>query len=295
MTVWWQARFLLRSKVIVVRRGEIGEICQVPLTAWAAQTRFYYTRSVFPTRSTLVLPFLRETRRYDSRSASDIALELFQMGSDAALEETARGSDETFETEEVSGVPIGCPSLQNDNLKKKANDSEPTTGVHDDGVTKNWSPAQRSYRRIMKALRGAYYNDRAKLFWARHRVLVEFYKYSSTAIDGGSSSDITEEFEEVGASNVISDVKPTNETQLNSQVQLLLNISDEIADFINEYMKLDVQRIVRHNEKMISLPTREAKEYREEYFLAEKQHESWCKQRIKNLLNRRPPPPYPFV
>eukprot|EP00796_Vickermania_ingenoplastis_P007993 gene7993-5553_t len=133
-----------------------------------------------------------------------------------------------------------------------------------------WSPQQQSYRRLLKALRGAYYHDRAKLFWARHRVLLEFYKYAAveldTAADGGPGE----------------------------KVLLLLGISDEVAEFIRTYMKTDVGRIVRHNEKLLSLPVVEAKRLRDEYFLAEKQHESWCKQRIREMLQRRPPPPYPF-
>lgn len=114
----------------------------------------------------------------------------------------------------------------------------------------------------MKALRAAYFHDRAKLFWARHRVLVEFYKYSK----------VTEE-------NTISH---------------LIGIGKEVAVFANHYMKMNVERIVRHNEAMMKLPADKAKRFREDYFLHEKQHESWCKQKIKNILDRRPPPPYPF-
>ncbi|KAL7696133.1 hypothetical protein N2W54_003461 [Lotmaria passim] len=125
-----------------------------------------------------------------------------------------------------------------------------------------WTPQQRCYRRLMAALRGAYYHDRAKLFWARHRVLVEFYKYSR----------VEEE----------------------KDVALLVGIGNEIATFVAEYMKVDVGAIMQHNEKMLSLPVAKAKRYREEYLLHEKQHDSWCKQKIKQMMDRRPPPPYPF-
>lgn len=114
----------------------------------------------------------------------------------------------------------------------------------------------------MKSLRAAYFTDRSKLFWARHRVLVEFYKYSK--------------------------VEDQNE------VDLLVGITNEISTFIAQYMKTDVERIIKHNEKMMSLPVEQAKKFRQEYFLAEKQHETWCKQHIKRMMERRPPPPYPF-
>lgn len=125
-----------------------------------------------------------------------------------------------------------------------------------------WTPQQQCFRQLMRSLRAAYYHDRSKLFWARHRVLVEFYKYAKTE-----------------------DPK---------EVDLLVGITNEVGVFVGQYMKTDVERIVKHNEKLLSLPVRQAKEFRQAFFLAEKQHETWCKQRIKAMLERRPPPPYPF-
>ncbi|AIN97804.1 hypothetical protein LPMP_203090 [Leishmania panamensis] len=125
-----------------------------------------------------------------------------------------------------------------------------------------WSAQQRCFRKLMKSLRGAYFHDRSKLFWARHRVLVEFYKYSR----------VEEE----------------------KDVLLLVSIGNEIANFVGEYMKVDIGAIMEHNAKMQSLPVAKAKRYREEYLLHEKQHDSWCKQRIRLIMDRRPPPPYPF-
>ncbi|KAG5493310.1 hypothetical protein GH5_02053 [Leishmania sp. Ghana 2012 LV757] len=125
-----------------------------------------------------------------------------------------------------------------------------------------WTAQQRCFRQLMKSLRDAYFHDRSKLFWARHRVLVEFYKYSR----------VEEE----------------------KDVLLLIGVGNEIAHFVAEYMKVDVGAIMDHNEKMQSLPVARAKRYREEYLLHEKQHESWCKQKIRLMMDRRPPPPYPF-
>nr|CCC90003.1 conserved hypothetical protein [Trypanosoma congolense IL3000] len=125
-----------------------------------------------------------------------------------------------------------------------------------------WSPQQHCYRQLMKSLRAAYFHDRAKLFWARHRVLLEFYKYS-----GETSEQV---------------------------VQQLVSIGLEIAAFIDHHMRTDVERIVKHNEMMLALPVVQAKKFRSDYLLAERQHDSWCKQKIKNIMKRRPPPPYPF-
>lgn len=125
-----------------------------------------------------------------------------------------------------------------------------------------WSPQQQCFRSLMKSLRAAYFNDRSKLFWARHRATVEFYKYAK-----------------------IEDQK---------EVDLLVGIANEISVFIGQYMKTDVERIVSHNEKIMTLPVEQAKKFRNDFFLAEKQHETWCKQRIRGMMERRPPPPYPF-
>ncbi|KEG15319.1 hypothetical protein DQ04_00111190 [Trypanosoma grayi] len=129
-------------------------------------------------------------------------------------------------------------------------------------TTPRWTPQQQCYRQLMKSLRAAHFNDRSKLFWSRHRVLVEFYKYS------GETSEET--------------------------VRLLVGIGLEVAAFIAQHMRTDVERIIKHNEAMLALPVDKAKKFRSDYLLAEKQHDSWCKQKIKNILKRRPPPPYPF-
>lgn len=125
-----------------------------------------------------------------------------------------------------------------------------------------WTAQQMCYRQLMKSLRNAYFHDRSKLFWARHRVLLDFYKYSKA--------------EDPEA------------------IALLVGIGNEVATFVGHYMQMDIERIVRHNDKMMSLPVAKAKRFRADYFLHEKQHESWCKQKIKAMLDRRPPPPYPF-
>ncbi|ORC93743.1 uncharacterized protein TM35_000016200 [Trypanosoma theileri] len=137
-----------------------------------------------------------------------------------------------------------------------------TTTTTSTAVEPQWTPQQRCYRDLMKSLRSAYFHDRAKLFWSRHRVLVEFYKYS-------------------GETN-------------GEAVRQLLGVSHEVAAFISHHMRTDVERIIKHNEAMLALPVDKAKKFRNDYLLAEKQHDSWCKQKIKNILSRRPPPPYPF-
>jgi hypothetical protein len=126
----------------------------------------------------------------------------------------------------------------------------------------SWSEQQHCFRQLLKGIRGAYFHDRSKLFWARHRVRLEFYKYSSVS----------------------------NE----EDVKLLVGVAREVARFIDEHLQTSVQRIVQHNEKILSLSAADAKRYRQEYLLAEQQHDSWCRQKIKTILNRRPPPPYPF-
>lgn len=213
-----------------------------------------------------------------------------------------------------------------------------------------WTPQQWCYRHLMKAIRGAYFNDRSKLFWGRHRVLVEMYKYSSLVpYDEPLSPEVSEDqtmqkdkFHNEGADwDEKMKTKETNKTEdekegeteervkdeeeiptrkeetnnapsheegarisssspppfppLSSKVQLLVDIAEEIAKFMETYMKLDISRIVKHNEKMLTLSPREARRFRDDYFLAEKQHDSWCKQHIKRMLERRPPAPYPFT
>lgn len=127
---------------------------------------------------------------------------------------------------------------------------------------RKWTPQQLCYRGILKSLREAYYHDRSKLFWARHKARLEFYKYASV-----------EDEQALGQ---------------------LVGCGNEVAAFVSEHMRLVVERIVKHNETMLSLSVDDAKRFRAEYLLREKQHESWCKQKIKSILLRRPPAPYPF-
>jgi hypothetical protein len=125
-----------------------------------------------------------------------------------------------------------------------------------------WTPTQQCYRAVLKSLRGAYFHDRSKLFWARHRARLEFYKY--TTVEDETSH------------------------------QQLVGCGREVASFMADHMKMSVDRIIEHNTVMQKLPVEEAKRFRSEYLLRERQHESWCKQKIKAILARRPPPPHPF-
>jgi hypothetical protein len=127
-----------------------------------------------------------------------------------------------------------------------------------------WSEPQRVYRRVLVALRDAYYHDRSKLFWARHRLKVEMYKYGA--------------------------LEPSS-----PEAKHALGIGFEVADFIAKSMRFPVQRVVEHNELVARLPMREAKACRERFLAAEHDHEVWAKQRIKGLLRRRPVAPYPYA
>lgn len=128
-----------------------------------------------------------------------------------------------------------------------------------------WSAQQHSYRSLMVALRAAYYHDRHRLFWARHKVKVEIYKYAS----------IPKEAE-------------------NPETALLLGVSKEVAQFIETHMKFTVERIIDHNDTMLKLPVAEAKKFRQEYYDKEREHDSWCRGKIRTILDRRPPPPFPY-
>lgn len=125
-----------------------------------------------------------------------------------------------------------------------------------------WKPQQHAYRRLLCALRDAYYNDRSRLFWARHKARVEFYKYGSLSND--------------------------------ADLEHAVNVCNEISQFISKYMRVSVERIQKHNESILALSVPDAKKFREAYLLREAQHESWCKQKIRDMLQRRPPPPYPY-
>lgn len=235
-----------------------------------------------------------------------------------------------------------------------------------------WTPQQHAYRNVLRSLRGAYYSDRARLFWARHFARVEFYKYEKFVGEGdvrkrieqeklmreilekeaedeaaaaaaaddlgdmlgmGATSDedlaareaavaaqkaaaeakrkaAAEEEEAqfyatlpistsaaVGLLNSAEDVVYTYSQRNSSpspQHQHLVNLANECADFVDKYMKVSVERIVEHNEVMMSLSVSDAKKFRKAYLLREEQHESWCKQKIRQILDRRPLAPYPY-
>ena len=129
-----------------------------------------------------------------------------------------------------------------------------------------WSPQQKAYRALMVALRAAYMHDRHALFWARHRAKVEVYKYASLPKDVASSPES----------------------------QLLLGLTHEVAEFVGTHLPLRVERIKAHNDKMLRLSVPEAKRFRAEYLEKEAQHDSWCRQKIFAILQRRPPPPFPY-
>ncbi|KAG8344012.1 hypothetical protein TRVL_05163 [Trypanosoma vivax] len=158
--------------------------------------------------------------------------------------------------------PKGLQDLFNDVGGMCCKSLSAARAVDSNSILLSWTPQQQCYRQLMKSLRSAYFHDRSKLFWARHRVLVEFYKYSE-------------------------------ETNVES-VKQLVAIGLEVAAFIDHHMRMDVERVVKHNETMMALPVEKAKKFRSEYLLAEKQHDSWCKQKIRSMMKRRPPPPYPF-
>ena len=141
-----------------------------------------------------------------------------------------------------------------------SNDVVPTQQSSSSSLT--WSPQQVAYRRLLCSLRDAYYHDRSRLFWARHKARVEFYKHSAITHE----EDITQ----------------------------LVNITNEVSHFVGKYMRLSIERIQRHNESILALSVPDAKKFREAYLLREAQHESWCKQKIRDMLQRRPPPPYPY-
>ena len=126
----------------------------------------------------------------------------------------------------------------------------------------SWTPQQVCCRKLLVALRDAYSHDRSRLFWGRHRALLEFHRYAGLQ-------------------------SPTD-------VSHCLNIGEEVATFVAINMKVNAQRIHEHNEVMMSLPVDQAKRFREQFLVKEAEHESWCKQKVKTILLRRPPPPYPF-
>jgi len=129
-----------------------------------------------------------------------------------------------------------------------------------------WTPQQRAYRALMVALRSAYVHDRHALFWARHRAKVDIYKYAELPKDPAQSSE----------------------------TQMLLNLTHEVASFVATHMPVRAERIKAHNDRMLKMPVPEAKRFRQEYLEKEAEHDSWCRQRIFTILQRRPPPPFPY-
>lgn len=126
-----------------------------------------------------------------------------------------------------------------------------------------WTPVQHSYRQLMKAIQSSYTGDRAGMFWARHRIKVEIYKYSSFPSDC-------------------------------PEYDRLVFISNEVSQFLEQHLAVDVDRINAHNRTLVTLSVADAKRFRREYLSKESEHRSWCMQRIKLLLQKRPPPPYPY-
>ena len=125
-----------------------------------------------------------------------------------------------------------------------------------------WSPQQSVYRKLCKAISVAYGHDRSQLFWARHNVKVEMYKYHQDT--------------------------PEN------HVPILLACGAQCAIFIQSYMAPSEERIVAHNRAVKILPLKDAKQYHTEYLKREEDHYVWCRQRLRGMLAQRPPPPFPY-
>jgi hypothetical protein len=139
--------------------------------------------------------------------------------------------------------------------------SPPAAAPASPAVTQ-WTAPQASYRRLLVALREAYYHDRAKLFWARHRARVEYYKYAEVT----SAQDAA----------------------------AAVGIANEVAAFVAHHMRFSVQRVADHNEAIAKLPVEEAKRFRQKYLEREEQHDVWCRTRIREILRRRPAPAFPY-
>jgi len=100
------------------------------------------------------------------------------------------------------------------------------------------------------------------MFWARHRIKVELYKYHRRTPPAA--------------------------------LPVLLSVADQVAAFVEVYLRPNPERIRSYNEAVSTLPVREAKKYRKDYLEKEREHRVWCRQRLRGLLEQRPPPPYPF-
>ncbi len=125
-----------------------------------------------------------------------------------------------------------------------------------------WTSTQRMYRELMKSIRMAYVGDRAGMFWARHRIKVETYKYASVTND--------------------------------EEIRLLNGIGLEVSRFMNIHMRCDPDRVMEHNRTMMKLSVEDAKKFRQRYLEKEAEHVTWCHQRIRAILDRRPTAPYPY-
>lgn len=173
-----------------------------------------------------------------------------------------------------------------------------------------WTPVQFMYRRLMVSLRDAYLCDRAQLFWARHRVKVEIYKYQSLERHDDSNGQRLHDDDDVDVANAsdssvsadervpeVGEVIGTPTSAPNapsSAVVLLCQVGNEVAQFVSTHMRVSVQSIVDHNDMLAKLPVNEAKEFRSRYLEREREHVSWCKQKIRRILAKRTLPPYPY-
>lgn len=154
-------------------------------------------------------------------------------------------------------------------------------------IAGGWTPQQKCFRNLLVAVRGAYYHDRAKLFWARHRIRTEFYKYATIQPSISELGKMMNNNNDSGSAAVA-------DNDDDDKIKSLVAIGNEIGAFVKQHMEFSVQRVVQHNETMEKLPVEEAKRFRQRYLQREEEHESWCKTRIKMIMRRRPPPPYPF-
>ena len=126
----------------------------------------------------------------------------------------------------------------------------------------SWNSSQHLYRKLCQAIRDAYPQDRAQLFWARHKIKLELYKY--------------------------------HKDTPRQDIQSLHRIGLQMATFIREYISPDLEGIKAYNRAVRTLSLREAKLFRQDYLKKEEEHKIWCQQRISGILRQRPLPPYPF-
>eukprot|EP00760_Papus_ankaliazontas_P022613 PhM_4_TR1888/c0_g1_i1/m.94055 len=158
-----------------------------------------------------------------------------------------------------------------------------------------WTRSQHTYRKLCVAIRSAFYHDRAQMFWARHRIKVEMYKYGGLSPLPPASSSSAPVTSTSSSSTTRSSVMAAKAAEAErTKVETLHHTGFQVAEFIKTYMNTSPDRIERFNEAVRTLPLRDAKAYRDEYFEREREHRVWCKQRIRALLAQRPAAPYPF-